>query len=74
LYPNQYYREDGKTGIYLASNLLEGSSAKCMTFDNDILCAEDFVDGRGAAHPAQLKGRTAKFEIIGLEVWGLVAH
>ncbi|PVF94937.1 TLD-domain-containing protein [Serendipita vermifera] len=65
---------DGKTGLYLASDLLEGSSARCMTFDNDILCAEETADGRGATHSTQPNGRTAKFEIIGLEVWGLVAH
>jgi len=64
--------DDGKTGIYLASSLLDGSSAKCMTFGNDVLCAEEEVEETGMG-VARLEGRTAKFEIIGLEVWGLVA-
>ena len=66
--------DDGKTGIYLAQNLLDGSSAKCMTFHNDVLCAEEGEEenatGMGVS---KSEGRTAKFEIIGLEVWGLVA-
>ena len=45
-----------------------------MTFDNDVLCAEEGeeenVTGMGVP---KLEGRSAKFEIIGLEVWGLVA-
>ena len=32
---------DGKPGIYLAQSLLDGASAECMTFDNDVLCAEN---------------------------------
>lgn len=45
-----------------------------MTFDNDVLCAEDEEEesANGMGVP-KLEGRTAKFEIIGLEVWGLVA-
>lgn len=70
-----HYSDDGKTGLYLDSNLLDGSSAKSMTFDNDILCAEEEGDPNaisGMGVP-RLEGRTAKFEVIGLEVWGLVA-
>ena len=67
--------DDGKTGIYLAQSLLDGSSAKCVTFDNEVLCAEEGEEGNatGTGVP-KLEGRTAKFEIIGLEVWGLVAR
>ncbi len=68
------HSEDGKTGLYIASSLLDGSSAKSMTFDNDVLCAEEEIpDNQGSMGAARLEGRTAKFEIIGLEVWGLVA-
>jgi hypothetical protein len=66
--------DDGKTGIYLAQNLLDGSSAKCQTFDNDILCAEGEEENATGMGVPKLEGRTAKFEIIGLEVWGLVAR
>jgi hypothetical protein len=45
-----------------------------MTFDNDVLCTEEGEEenGTGMGH-LKLESRTAKFEIIGLEVWGLVA-
>jgi len=46
-----------------------------VTFDNEILCAED--DGEQNANGMgvpRLEGRMAKFEIISLEVWGLVAN
>jgi len=46
-----------------------------MTFNNDILCAEEEDDPNtttGMGVP-RLEGRTSKFEVIGLEVWGLVA-
>ena len=45
-----------------------------MTFDNELLCEEE-----GGEETVTVTGRpksessTAKFEIIGLEVWGLVA-
>jgi hypothetical protein len=45
-----------------------------MTFDNDVLCAcegeEETSTGMGVP---KLKSGTIKFEVIGLEVWGLVA-
>jgi hypothetical protein len=42
-----------------------------MTFDNDVLCAENGEEGNatGMGVP-KLEGGPAKFEIIGLEVWG----
>ncbi|KAF8326628.1 TLDc domain-containing protein, partial [Cantharellus anzutake] len=51
---------DGKYGLFLDSNLLDGSSAPCPTFDNEILCS-DLQDGKGMA----------RFECVGLEVWGI---
>jgi len=51
---------DGKYGLFLDSNILDGSSAPCPTFDNEILCS-DPEDGTG----------TARFECVGLEVWGI---
>lgn len=45
-----------------------------MTFDNDVLCAEEEIpEDIHSMGALRLEGRTAKFEIIGLEVWGLVA-
>jgi hypothetical protein len=45
-----------------------------MTFDNDVLCAEEGEEeSKTAMGVPKLEGRTAKFEIIGLEVWGVVA-
>ena len=63
-----------KTGIYLAQSLLDGSGAKCKTFDNDLLCAEEGEEenATGTDRPKS-ESRTAKFEIGGLEVWGPVA-
>lgn len=58
--------EDGKTGIYLAGSLLDGSSAGSLTFGNNVLCASS-----EASSPNPQIGATAKFEIMGLEVWGL---
>jgi hypothetical protein len=45
-----------------------------MTFDNDVLCACEGEDesATGTSVP-KLKSGTVKFEVIGLEVWGLVA-
>jgi len=57
-------REDGKTGLYLSSALLEGSSARSITFNNDVLCGEPGIDGAA-------EGKMTKFEVMGLEVWGL---
>lgn len=51
---------DGKYGLFLDSDILDGSSATCPTFDNDVLCS-DPEDGKG----------TARFECVGLEVWGI---
>lgn len=54
------FDRDGHYGLYLDETLYEGSSARCPTFDNDVLCASD---------PRQ--GGTATFECVGLEVWGV---
>jgi hypothetical protein len=59
--------EDGKTGLYLDSTLLNGSSARSATFDNEVLCVEEDDS------LASVISRTVKFEVIGLEVWGLVS-
>jgi len=62
---------DGKTGIYLARSLLDRSSALRMTFENDILCAEEGDEEIATVTDRpKSESRTAKFEII---VWGLVA-
>ena len=51
---------DGQYGIYLDESLFDGSSARCLTFDNDPLCS-----------PGARKGRAVQFECVGLEVWGV---
>jgi len=45
-----------------------------MTFDNDVLCASEGEEASATGMDIPtLKSRTVKFEVIGLEVWGLVA-
>ncbi|KAJ7270628.1 TLD-domain-containing protein [Mycena haematopus] len=51
---------DGHYGLYLDESLIDGSSARCPTFDNELLCSD--ADG---------KGGDANFECVGLEVWGV---
>ncbi|PIL26353.1 hypothetical protein GSI_12109 [Ganoderma sinense ZZ0214-1] len=51
---------DGRYGLWLDESLIDGSSARCLTFDNEPLCS---------AGPR--KGDTVAFECVGLEVWGI---
>ncbi|KZT05112.1 TLD-domain-containing protein [Laetiporus sulphureus 93-53] len=51
---------EGHYGLYLDNSLIDGSSARCPTFDNDPLCS---------AGPRQ--GENVRFECVGLEVWGV---
>ncbi|KAL0952980.1 hypothetical protein HGRIS_007192 [Hohenbuehelia grisea] len=51
---------DGQYGLYLDDTLLDGSSARCPTFDNAPLCS-----------PAPQKAGATPFECVGLEVWGV---
>lgn len=48
-------------GIWVDSGLLDGSSARSVTFGNDVLCSA----GRPGA------GGEVDFELVGLEVWGI---
>lgn len=52
---------DGRYGLYLDDTLLDGSSARCPTFDNEPLCSSS-----GAK-----KGGNVTFECVGLEVWAV---
>ncbi|KAF8462510.1 TLD-domain-containing protein [Gautieria morchelliformis] len=52
---------EGKYGLYLDANLIDGSSARCPTFDNPILCATARADGN----------KTVPFECVGIESWGV---
>ena len=57
---------DGHYGLYIEASLLDGSSARCPTFDNPALCARPSSQsglGTGA--------RDVSFECVGLEVWGV---
>ncbi|KAJ7054693.1 TLD-domain-containing protein [Mycena amicta] len=54
---------DGNYGLYLDDSLLDGSSARCLTFDNEPLCSPASRSGQGKS--------MAKFECVGLEVWGV---
>lgn len=49
---------DGRYGIWVDEGLLEGSSAPCPTFGNDVLCS-----------PGRVKAGATEFECVGLEVW-----
>ncbi|KIM74762.1 hypothetical protein PILCRDRAFT_14200 [Piloderma croceum F 1598] len=49
---------DGRYGLYLDDTLLDGSSARCPTFENEPLCS-----------PGTRKGGNVTFECVGLEVW-----
>ena len=51
---------DGHYGLYLDDSLIDGSSAPCLTFDNQPLCS-----------PGPKKGETVSFECVGLEVWDI---
>ncbi len=50
---------DGSYGMYVDKSLLEGSSARCLTFGNDVLCSPGRMRAGGAV----------PFECVGLEVW-----
>ncbi|KAG7098010.1 hypothetical protein E1B28_005318 [Marasmius oreades] len=52
---------DGAYGLYVDESLLEGSTARCPTFDNPPLCSR----------VGMKKGRAVMFECVGLEVWGV---
>ncbi|CDO76666.1 hypothetical protein BN946_scf184752.g4 [Trametes cinnabarina] len=51
---------DGHYGLWLDQTLSDGSSARCLTFDNEPLCS-----------PGPRQGETVTFECVGLEVWGI---
>jgi len=51
---------DGRYGLYLDDTLLDGSSARCPTFENEPLCS-----------PGTRKGGNVTFECVGLEVWAV---
>jgi TLD len=51
---------DGRYGLYLDDTLLDGSSARCPTFENEPLCS-----------PGMRKGGNVTFECVGLEVWAV---
>lgn len=53
---------NGKYGLYLDRELMKGTSARCPCFDNEILCAG--TEGRN-------EERTERFEVVGVEVWGV---
>jgi hypothetical protein len=52
---------DGHYGLFLDDTLFDGSSASCPTFDNEPLCAPG----------TPLRGCEARFECVGVEVWGV---
>jgi len=55
---------DGTYGLYLDDTLLDGSSARCPTFDNEPLCG-------GSAEGSGTGVGGVAFECVGLEVWGV---
>jgi len=51
---------DGHYGLYLDDTLLDGSSARSITFGNEPLCSK-----------GPRKGENVAFECVGLEIWGM---
>jgi len=51
---------DSRYGLYLDDTLLDGSSARCPTFENEPLCS-----------PGSKTGGSVMFECVGLEVWAV---
>jgi hypothetical protein len=51
---------DGRYRLYLDDTLLDGSSARCSTFENEPLCSA-----------GTRKGENVVFECVGLEVWAV---
>jgi TLD len=54
---------EGKYGLYLDGNLIDGSSAPCPTFENHVLCSSSEFD----------ENKTVSFECVGVEAWGVTA-
>ncbi|KAK0200648.1 TLD-domain-containing protein [Desarmillaria ectypa] len=52
---------DGSYGLYIDESLLDGSSARCLTFGNEVLCSPGKMRAGGAV----------PFDCVGLEVWRL---
>ena len=50
---------DGHYGLYLDASLLEGTTHRCPTFDNEPLAKGENVGGMVA------------FDCVGVEVWGV---
>jgi hypothetical protein len=57
-----YHDSDGSYGLYLDDTLYEGTSARSITFANDVLCS---------ASGPRLAGGAIGFECVGVEVWGI---
>lgn len=55
---------DGAYGLYLDDTLYEGTSARSMTFDNEVLCS---------TLGPRLAGGAVGFECVGVEVWSVVS-
>lgn len=55
-----FFYRDGRYGLYLDESLFDGSSAWCVTFENDPLCS-----------PGPDKAGAVAFECVGLEVWAV---
>ncbi|EJD44611.1 TLD-domain-containing protein [Auricularia subglabra TFB-10046 SS5] len=79
---------DGHYGLWIDSTLFDGSSARCPTFDNDVLSGpprpfehheppirRDDVDLLGHSEQPHERAPTItdKFECVGLEVWWIGA-
>jgi hypothetical protein len=54
-----YVTSDGHYGLFLDDTLFDGSTAPCPTFGNEVLCGTPGRNGE------------ARFECVGVEVWGV---
>lgn len=55
---------DGSYGLYLDDTLFQGTSARSITFANEILCSDT---------GPRLAGGAVGFECVGVEVWSVVS-
>lgn len=53
------YHRDGHYGLYFDASLIEGTTHRCPTFNNDSLAQ------------GEQKGQMISFDCAGLEVWGV---
>jgi len=70
---------EGHYGLYLSSTLIEGSSAWCSTFNNEVLCGThdgqvNYLSSSTRSDPngaGRRKGKDVTFDCVGVELWSI---